>query len=320
MRMSGSMAMSGSVMSLRCLGGLAPVMICLMIAGAPLGGQEIEWLRKTSPVLRLIGAHGILGQRVDGLSLQRRLTGLPGGFTFDFGIDGLAQVGIEPVPIEVGAAPADSARVVRLLVEVPTGDLDPARMFAIINTHLGEPPTCYETRREDVRERSARWQSKVLFIVRHRIRDDAELPHSIGLGAGLFSPPTTGPVDCGFWTADTPRPETTTVGCWLSNRSDLDTFRLGVSSDDGRYEFFPAPLPGAPGHADWSPLPVADSLEILYGWGGFTGETIRAAVRGDSLVGIAQPFTDEADAYPQPVAFLATRTECTGRFVPISPA
>ena len=49
-----------------------------------------------------------------------------------------------------------------------------------------------------------------------------------------------------------------------------------------------------------------------YGYGGFSGETVRARVVGDSLVGVTLPFTDAVGGPPpEEVDFVARRVACS---------
>lgn len=102
------------------------------------------------------------------------------------------------------------------------------------------------------------------------------------------------------------------VGCWESNRPTLGTFTLDYDEVTGEPRFSPNAWGDFPISNDWMPLSTEDSVRINYGYGGFSGETVRARVVGDSLVGVTLPFTDAVGGpSPKELGFVARRVACS---------
>ena len=108
-------------------------------------------------------------------------------------------------------------------------------------------------------------------------------------------------------------PEKGPVGCWASNRPDFAKFELTFDTDSGEPVFRPNDWGDYPIESFWMPIEMSDSVRINYGYGGFSGETVRALVTADSMSGISLPFTDLVGGPPpRPVEFRAERVDCAG--------
>jgi hypothetical protein len=102
------------------------------------------------------------------------------------------------------------------------------------------------------------------------------------------------------------------VGCWTSNRPQLGSFELSYDPVSGERHFSPNDWGDLPVTNQWLPIEATDSIRINYGYGGFVGESVRAQVLADSLIGTSLPFTDEVGGSPpSPAEFKARRVECS---------
>ena len=101
-------------------------------------------------------------------------------------------------------------------------------------------------------------------------------------------------------------------GCWASNRPSLDTFELAY--DESGATLFRPERSGSLPINEWHVIGSTDSLRINYGYGGFAGETVRALLVTDSLIGTSVPFTDLVGGPPAPpMEFRAVRIDCPPR-------